>query len=170
MRVADVLRANKPLFVAAFGFSAVMSLLALTVSFYMLQLYDRVLASRSGETLLLLTVMAVVALAVFAALDTIRARLLMRVGVRVADALGAQVLRAMVTISSLGGASAVRHGLRDVETVRGFLGSPGFAVLLDAPFVLVFLIFLYWLHPVFFLLVVVGGAILVALAVASQML
>ena len=170
LRVSDVMRANKPLFVAAFGFSAVMSLLALTVSFYMLQIYDRVLASRSGETLLLLTVMAVVALAVFAALDTIRSRLLMRVGVRVAEALGAQVLRAMVTIASLGGASAVRHGLRDVETVRGFLGSPGFAVLLDAPFVLVFLIFLYWLHPVFFLLVVVGGAILVALAVANQML
>jgi PrtD family type I secretion system ABC transporter len=164
------LRANKPLFVAAFGFSCVMSVLALTVSFYMLQIYDRVLSSRSGETLFLLTIMAAVGVAVFAALDTLRARLLARIGYRVAESIGAEVLRAMVSTSALGGGPAARSGLRDVETLRGFIASPSFAALIDSPFLILFLVFLYWLHPAFFLLVVLGGALLVALALASEVL
>jgi PrtD family type I secretion system ABC transporter len=168
IRIRDVLRANKPVIAVAFGFSAVMSLLALTTSFYMLQVYDRVLASRSGETLLLLTVIAVAGIAVFATLDTIRAWLLHRLGARVADAIGAPVLRGMVSIASFRGEGAVRQALRDVETVRNFLASPAFAALLDAPFLVIFLLFLFWLHPAFFILVTVGGAILVALALASQ--
>jgi ABC-type protease/lipase transport system fused ATPase/permease subunit len=67
--VREALLASRPLFVAAFGFSAVMSLLALTTSFYMLQVYDRVLSSRSEDTLLLLTVIAVGAIAVARIVD-----------------------------------------------------------------------------------------------------
>src|ERR1700759_2263957 len=81
--VRAALLANRPLFIAAFGFSAAMSVLALTTSFYMLQVYDRVLASRSEDTLLLLTVIAVVAIAVFSGLDSLRQRLLARIGMRV---------------------------------------------------------------------------------------
>jgi ABC-type protease/lipase transport system fused ATPase/permease subunit len=163
-------RANKPLFVTAFAFSSVMSILALTVSFYMLQIYVRVLSSRSGETLFLLTFMAVVGVAVFAALDMLRARLLMRIAYRIAESFGADVLRAMVATSALGGGPVTRTGLRDIETVRGFIGSPSFAALIDSPFLIFFLVFLYWLHPVFFLIVVTGGALLVSLAVFSEIL
>src|ERR1700744_420480 len=95
--VRAVLSANKPLFASGFGFSAAMSILALTTSFYMLQVYDRVLSSRSVDTLLLLTVIAVVAIGVFGALDSLRLRLLMRIGMRVAERLSPRVLRAMVS-------------------------------------------------------------------------
>ena len=96
----DALMANRRLMIMAFAFSAAMSILALTTSFYMLQVYDRVLTSRSVETLMLLTVIAVSAIAVFGWLDSLRLRLLQRIGMRVADALGKRVLRAMVASAS----------------------------------------------------------------------
>ncbi len=166
--VHAALAANRPLFAAAFVFSAAMSILALTTSFYMLQVYDRVLASRSTDTLLLLTIIAFVALGVFAVLDSLRLRLLMRIGMRVAETLSAQVLRAMIATTSQSGGIAVRTGLRDVETLRGFIASPGFAALLDAPFIVVYLVVLFLLHPVFLVIVLLGGAVLVAIAVANQ--
>ena len=70
--VREALTANKGLFGVAFAFSAAMSVLALTVSLYMLQVYDRVLSSRSEETLLLLTIIAFIALTVFGMLDSLR--------------------------------------------------------------------------------------------------
>jgi PrtD family type I secretion system ABC transporter len=166
--VAAALAQSKPLFAAAFGFSAAMSILALTTSFYMLQVYDRVLASRSVDTLLLLTVIAVIAIFVFAALDSLRLRLLMRVGMRFGEAMSATVLRAMVATTSQSGGMAMRSGLRDVETIRNFIGSPALGALIDAPFIVVYLVVLFLLSPFFLLLVVMGGAILVVIALANQ--
>ncbi|HXC54636.1 MAG TPA: type I secretion system permease/ATPase [Rhizomicrobium sp.] len=168
--VRAALAACKPLFGAAFAFSAAMSVLALTTSFYMLQVYDRVLASRSSDTLLLLTVIAVVAIGVFAALDSLRMRLLQRIGLRVGEMLSGKVLRAMVATSSQNGGVTLRSGLRDVDTIRGFVGSPGFAALIDAPFIVVYMLVLFLLSPFFLLIVVIGGAILVAIAAANQRL
>ncbi|MEJ1970058.1 MAG: type I secretion system permease/ATPase [Rhizomicrobium sp.] len=166
--VRAALIANRPLFVAAFLFSAVMSGLALTTSFYMLQVYDRVLTSRSEDTLLLLTVIAVGAIAVFAALDSLRLRLLQRIGMRVGEALSATVLRAMVATTSQLGGMAARSGLRDVETIRNFIGSPALGALMDAPFIVLYLVVLTLLDPVFLAIVLVGGAILVVIAVINQ--
>ena len=166
--VRAALMANRPLFIAAFGFSAAMSILALTTSFYMLQVYDRVLSSRSEDTLLLLTLIAIGAIAVFAALDSLRLRLLQRIGMRVGEALSSSVLRAMVAATSQTGGIAIRSGLRDVETVRNFVGSPALAALMDAPYVVLYLIVLALLHPLFLVIVVVGGAILVLIALINQ--
>ena len=166
--VRAALMANRPLFIAAFGFSAAMSILALTTSFYMLQVYDRVLSSRSEDTLLLLTLIAVGAIAVFAALDSLRLRLLQRIGMRVGEALSSTVLRAMVAATSQTGGVAIRTGLRDVETVRNFIGSPALGALMDAPYVVLYLIVLALLHPLFLVIVVVGGAVLVLIALINQ--
>jgi PrtD family type I secretion system ABC transporter len=166
--VRDALLANRPLFIAAFGFSAAMSVLALTTSFYMLQVYDRVLSSRSEDTLLLLTIIAVIAIAVFSSLDSLRLRLLQRIGLRVGENLSAPVLRAMVAGTSQSGGVAIRSGLRDVETVRNFVGSPALGAIMDAPFVVLYLIVLTLLHWVFLAIILVGGAILVGIAVLNQ--
>jgi PrtD family type I secretion system ABC transporter len=164
----DAVAANRRLLIVAFGFSAAMSILALTTSFYMLQVYDRVLTSRSVETLALLTLIAVGALGVFGWLDSLRLRLVQRVAMRTADALGKRVLRAMVATSSLNGGAAIRNGLRDLDTVKNFIGSPAINVVLDAPFLIVFLLVLVMLHWVLLAIVLVGGAILIALAWAGQ--
>lgn len=166
--VREALRSEKPLFASAFGFSAVISVLALTTSLYMLQVYDRVLASRSVDTLLLLTIIATAAILVFSALESLRLRLLVRIGMRVAEKLSTRVLRAMVASTSQSSATTMHSGVRDVETVRNFIGSNGFAALLDAPFIVVYLLVLLLLSPVFLAIVVAGGAILVALALINQ--
>ncbi len=166
--VRDALAANRRLLMTALGFSAAMSVLALTTSFYMLQVYDRVLTSRSPETLALLTVIAVGAIAVFGWLDSLRLRLVQRVAMRTADALGRKVLRAMVATSSQSGGAAIRNGLRDLDTVRNFIGSPAINVAMDAPFLIVFLVVLALLHWVLLAIVLIGGAILIAIAWMGQ--
>lgn len=166
--VREAFRSEKPLFVQAFGFSAVISVLALTTSLYMLQVYDRVLASRSVDTLLLLTIIATAAILVFSALESLRLRLLVRISMRVAERLSSRVLRAMVASTAQSGAGTSHSGVRDVETLRNFVGSSAFAALMDAPFIVVYLLVLLLLSPVFLVIVLAGGAILVVLAMANQ--
>ena len=164
----DAVMANRRLLIMAFAFSAAMSLLALTTSFYMLQVYDRVLTSRSFETLVLLTLIAFSAIGVFGWLDSLRLRLVQRIALRTADALGKRVLRAMVSSASQTGGSISRNGLRDLETVKNFIGSPAVSTLMDAPFTVVFLLVLLALHWALLLIVLVGGGILILLALLGQ--
>ena len=164
----DALLANRRLLLMAFAFSAAMSILALTTSFYMLQVYDRVLTSRSPETLALLTLIALGGILVFGWLDSLRQRLTQRIAMRTADALGKKVLRAMVAASSQTGGNMSRNGLRDLETVKNFLGSPAVNTVMDAPFMIVFFIVLAALHWVLLAIVVLGGAILIGLALLGQ--
>ena len=160
--------AQKPLFASAFAFTATMSILVLATPLYMLQVYDRVLTSRSLDTLLLLTLMAVAAIAVFGVLESLRHQLLLRIGMRIADRLAPSVLRAMVATACQSGGSEARTGMRDVETIRNFVGSVGFASLLDAPFVVIYIVVLLLISPVFVAIVAIGGAILVAIAMTNQ--
>jgi PrtD family type I secretion system ABC transporter len=164
----DAVMANRRLMIMAFAFSAAMSLLALTTSFYMLQVYDRVLTSRSFETLVLLTLIAFSAIGVFGWLDSLRLRLVQRIALRTADALGKRVLRAMVASASQTGGGVSRNGLRDLETVKNFIGSPAVSTLMDAPFTVVFLLVLLALHWALLLIVLAGGGILILLALLGQ--
>ncbi len=168
--LSTALRANARAIAAAFLFAAAMSILALTTSFYMLQVYDRVLSSRSVETLVLLTLIAIAGVCAFSALDSLRLRLLVRVGMRVGDAIAAKVLRAMLALSAQSGGALARQGLRDVDTIRNFIGSAGFAALIDVPFLLVFLAVLLLLHWIYFAIVLIGGGAIVGLALLDQML
>ena len=168
--VREAIAANRTLLTAAFGLSAAMSVLALTTSFYMLEVYDRVLSSRSMDTLLLLTLLAIGGISTFSLLDSLRNRLLMRIGMRVGDRLASTVLRAMVGAASQSGGVGVRSGLRDVESVRNFVGSPVLGAVMDAPFILFYLVVLILLDPMLFGVVIVGAVILVGLALANQRL
>ena len=160
---------HRGIFLAATGFGASMSVLALTTSFYMLQLYDRVLPSRSIETLILLSLIAAVALAVFAYLDAARAQLLARSGVLIAMQLSDMVFQSMVSNSAHRG-SMGGTGLRDVETLKSFIGSPGLIALMDAPFGVVFFIALYFLHPIYVVIVALFAVVLIAIAYTGRKL
>ncbi|HEY2069581.1 MAG TPA: type I secretion system permease/ATPase [Rhizomicrobium sp.] len=168
--IRAAIEAQARLFAVCFALAAAMSILALTVSFYMLEVYDRVLNSRSMSTLALLTIIAAAGVGVYCALDSLRLRLLIRIGMRVANSLTTQVLRSMIALSAQAGGSVARQGLRDVDTLRNFIGSPGLAALIDAPFLFVFLFVLFYLHWAYFLLVLVGGAIIVFIAFLDQFL
>ena len=135
--VREAFAANSGLISSVFAFSAAMSVLTLTTSFYMLEVYDRVLTSRSQQTLILLTLIAVGALIIMGILDSLRLRILMRIGMRIGNALAARTLRSMVAINSQTGGMSARTGLRDIETIRNFVASQSFATLIDMPFAII---------------------------------
>lgn len=139
-------------------FSVGINLLALTAPLHMLQIYDRVLSSMSEMTLVVVTGVALFALAVFAALNALRDRLLSRIGLRVDEFLSGRTFSAVLRGAVQPGASAQTHALRDVDSVRTFVTSPAIGALCDAPWIVLFIGVLYLLHPVF-ALVGAGGAL-----------
>ena len=145
-------------------FSFLINSLMLTVPLYMLQVYDRVLTSRSEMTLLYLTLLALAALATLATLDLIRSRLLVRVGGNLDQRLGGRIFgRAMKR--GLGA-----QPLRDLQQVRAFLSSPTLVAFLDAPWVPLYLLTVYILHPWLGHVGLVGSLMLVTLALINQWL
>ncbi|MFD0917227.1 type I secretion system permease/ATPase [Pseudahrensia aquimaris] len=149
-----------------FGFSMVVNLLMLTMPFYMLQIYERVLPSRSNDTLMFLSIIAVAALVVLGALEAVRSVVASRAAARLETDLGADTLRASILMGRQSGSDI--QLLRDLSMVRSFIGSRGVFALLDAPFAPIFIILLWFLHPLLFWLTVVGAAILLMLAVLNQ--
>ncbi|MFN3972069.1 MAG: type I secretion system permease/ATPase [Gemmobacter sp.] len=147
----------RPGLLAAAGFSAVISVLMLTGSIYMLQVYDRVLLSGSIPTLLALFAIVVVLHIFLALYDGLRMRLLSRLAFRLDANLAPAAFRA--GLGRQGG-----QALRDLETVRGFLSGPVMLALFDLPFVVLFLAVLFVIHPHLGWLTVGGIAIAALLA------
>src|SRR5688572_20226738 len=119
--VREILAPLRPLLIYAGLFSLAMNLLLLAPPLYMLQVFDRVLSSRSGETLAVLSFAALIALVVMALLDALRARLLVAAGAMLDRRLGPQVLEGFLPRAARLSAAGHLHGLRDVSVLRGFL-------------------------------------------------
>jgi PrtD family type I secretion system ABC transporter len=143
-------------------FSFFINLLALTSSVYMLQVYDRVLASRSTPTLLYLTLFAAGCLATLAMLEVVRSRLLVRMGVRFDAQLSGLVFRRTLQGARSG------QGLRDLETLRTFFAGSTTLSLLDAPWMPVYIGLVYLLHPWLGHVALAGGVLLLALGLWNE--
>jgi PrtD family type I secretion system ABC transporter len=143
-------------------FSFFINLLALTGSVYMLQIYDRVLSSRSEATLLGLTVFAAGCLLTLAGLELVRSRLLVRMGAR----FDAQLSGLVFSRTLSGGRNA--QGLRDLDTVRGFVTGGTMLSLLDAPWMPIYIALVYVLHPWLGHVALAGGVILFVLGVWNE--
>ena len=149
-------------------FSLAINALLLVPALYMLQVFDRVLSSRSEETLVMLSVGALLALAMMAALDVLRARLLAACGVALDRWLGPSVLQGLLEQTArLGGAEHL-NGLRDVATLRGFLVGAGVVALFDAPWLPLFLLLIYLFHPLLGAVALAGAALMLLLAVLNE--
>jgi len=169
--VGEALRAVRRQWVHVAVFSTGVNLLMLTASFYMLQVYDRVLPSRSIATLVALSVMAMAAYALQGVLDGARLRLLGRIGAVVDERLAPLTLSAAVGLSLAGArpGEALQPG-RDLDTLRGFLGSLGPTALIDMPFMPVFLVGCALLHPWLGALTLAGAVIILALTAMNERL
>ena len=131
------------LILVAFGF--VINLLYLVAPLYMLQVFDRVLASQQVETLLLLTLIAAFALLIMGVLEMVRSRIQTRMGNWLDRTLSGDLIRASVN-AALHGAAANAQAVRDLGTVRGFI-SGGLRAVLDVPWSPLFVAVLWLLHP-----------------------
>ena len=163
------LRALRGVLVAVLSFSGVINLLALTGSLFMLQVYDRVLTSRSVPTLVALCAIALGLYAVQGVLEVIRSRLLVRLGARVDEHLAGPVFRALVKLPLRGinGGQGLAP-MRDLDTVRTFLSSQGPAALADLPWIPIYIAFVFLLHPLLGWATVAGALVLVVLTIVTE--
>ena len=163
------LKACAGVFLIVLVFSLGINLLALISPIYMMQLYDRVLASRSLDTLVMLSLIVVVGLGALSLVDGIRAQILARLGTWLDERMGPLVLGgALAAALDIDGVRA-GQGLRDLATIRGFLTGPAVTPLLDAPWAPVFLLALFVLHPVLGLFGLGGGILLFGLAILNEL-
>jgi ATP-binding cassette subfamily C exporter for protease/lipase/ATP-binding cassette subfamily C protein EexD len=126
--------------------------------------YDRVITSRSVETLVMLLVVTVAALIFMSYLDMIRARLLAGAAVALEKLLGPRVLADMVRRGIVPGARDSLYGLRDVGALRTFLTGPGIVALFDAPWVPIYVVVITLFHPLLGAIALFGGMALLAIA------
>ncbi len=149
-------------------FSFFVNLLMLTGPLYMLQVYDRVLGSRSVETLIALSVLVVFLYGMMGLLDYTRGRVMGRVAARFQSRLDTRVFDAVVRRSAVQPDEIAATGLRDLEAVQRLMSSPVLMAFFDIPWTPVFLVGISLFHPWLGLLAVAGGAVLIAITVVNQ--
>ena len=147
----------KPALYKAVGFSLIISLLALAPTVYMLEVYDRVVNSRSGITLVMLTVVVVLMYAVMEVLEKIRGSMLRAAGVQLDDKLSERVYNAMFQGFMKRQIAVSMQVMNDLRTVREFLGNPAFTAMMEAPMALVALILIFAINPYLGWAAVVGA-------------
>ncbi|WP_417581804.1 type I secretion system permease/ATPase [Pelagibacterium sp.] len=171
-RVDDVLKQEfRGITAYLFTVSGLINILALTGAFYMLQIYDRALTSGSVPTLLALSALAV-GLYLFQGLfDIVRSQVLVRVGARLDRKFAPLAHQVAIDMPRFGFSTpeALERG-RDVDNLRAFLGSQGPMALFDMPWMPVYVIFVYFLHPLLGALTLGGAVVLVFLAILGELL
>ena len=150
--------------------SMVANLLMLSPTLYMLQIFDRVLLSRSELTLLMLSLIILLFFAIMGFAEWIRSRLLVRAGVRFDEALNARIFRASFRAELEQSGHDPGQALSDLTNIRQFLTGTGTIAFFDAPWTPIYIAVMFMLHPILGWLSVFFVANLVALAVYSQRL
>jgi PrtD family type I secretion system ABC transporter len=164
------LRACRTPFLIVLLFSFAVNLLMMVSPIYMMQIFDHVLSSRSIDTLVMLTAIVGVALAVLSLIDGIRAQILARLGGWIEERMGPSVLNGALHLALHTDSGRAGQGLRDVATVRGFFGGPAIMPLLDAPWAPLFIGSLFVLHPALGLVGVAGAFLLFGLALLNEVM
>ena len=168
--IASALAESRRLFVAIGLFSAFVNLLMLTGPLFMLQVYDRVLTSRSEATLVALIAITAFLFLMMGLLDHARARLLARAGARFQARMDARVMGAILTRAgrSARARSGPATGLHDLEAMQRFASGPGPFAFFDAPWTPVFLCVLFVFHWLLGVLAVISGGLLLGLALLNS--
>lgn len=160
---------SRRLFYAVALFSIFVNLLMLTGPLFMLQIYDRVLGSRSEATLVALTVLVALLYLLFGVLDWARGRVLARAGARFQADLDERVFKAVLRAPTPPGQpDKVNTGLRDLEAVQKLMSSPALFALFDMPWTPIFAAAIFLFHPLLGWLAVAGGAILIVTTLLNQ--
>ena len=148
------------------GFSLGINVLALAIPLYSMLVYDRVLASGSGATLGVLTVAALAGLLTSAALDEIRTRLLVAIGLRFDSQLASKVFERQLSQGAAGGGQAVR----DLDTVRHLVTGSGTLALFDLPWAPLFIAACFYIHPWLGMINLIGAILVLGLAILNQVM
>lgn len=158
-----------PLF-ALFLVSLISNLLMLTGPLFMLQVYDRVLASRSLPTLVALTLLVVVLYGFYAFVEWLRARMAVRFAGAIDEGIAADLFRAAIRLRLLPAGSAEADPVRDLDSLRQFASGPGPLALFDLPWLPVYLAIIFLFHPMLGWLATGGALIITFLLVINELM
>ena len=169
--LAEALAACRSAFVAIGLMSGMSNILMLTGAIFMLEIYDRVLPSRSVPTLVGLVVLAAGLYAALGVLDMIRGRILVRIGGRLDEALGGRIYETIVRLPlKVGRRNDGMQPLRDLDNVRTFLSSLGPIALFDLPWLPIYLVICFLFHPYIGLAALVGAIILAIITLMTEVM
>jgi ATP-binding cassette subfamily C protein len=167
--LGEALRACRSAFIGVGIISCFINLLYLTGSIFMLEIYDRVLPSRSVPTLVGLVILAGGLYIAQGVLDLIRGRILVRVGTALDEALSGRVFETVVRLPLMaGGRSEGLQPLRDLDNVRSFLSSLGPSAFFDLPWLPFYLAICFAFHVLIGATALVGAIILVTLTIITE--
>lgn len=168
-RLLELTAGFRGIVIFLFVISGIINILALTGAVYMMQIYDRALTSGSVPTLVVLSTLAIGLYLFQGCFDVIRSQILIRVGARLDTRVAPLAHRVAIDMPRYGFSSseALDRG-RDVDTVRSFLGSQGPMALFDLPWMPIFLVFVYILHPLLGALTLGGALILTIITIVSE--
>lgn len=157
-----------PFLKRAFYFSLVVNVLVLAPSAYMMEVYDRVVNSRSHTTLLMLTLLVVGAYLLLEALEWVRRQVMHDAGMKLDKGLRERVFGAvfMARIQNIPGVGA--QALRDLKTLREFLPSPGFLAFIDTPLALLVLVIIFLMAPALGWFAVAGALVQFMIGVINE--
>ncbi|MEQ9694529.1 type I secretion system permease/ATPase [Shimia sp. SDUM112013] len=164
-----VRRESRSLYWAVGIFSFFANLLMLTGPLYMLQVYDRVLGSRSEETLIALSLLVAFLYGTMGILDFARGRIMARVGARFQTRLDRRVFDAVVRKSAIKPDERSQTGLQDLESVQRLMSAPVLMSVFDMPWTPFFLAGIAIFHPWLGILAIAGGTILVVVTLLNQL-
>jgi PrtD family type I secretion system ABC transporter len=167
--LGEALRACRGAFIGVGAMSCMINLLYLTGSIFMLEIYDRVLPSRSVPTLVGLVILAGGLYIAQGVLDLIRGRILGRIGTSLDEALNNRVFETIVRLPLMvGGRNEGLQPLRDLDNVRSFLGSMGPGAFFDLPWLPFYLAICFAFHLLIGLTALVGAIILITLTIVTE--
>ncbi|MEM1363573.1 MAG: type I secretion system permease/ATPase [Pseudomonadota bacterium] len=161
-------RRYRSAFAATLIFSMCTNLLMFVGPLYMLQIYDRVLASRNETTLIALTVIAVALLVSYGLLEFTRSRLLVRAGLQFDEVLANPVFHRVVKQQTANPNSGAQIAIGDIDKVREFLTGQGILSFFDAPWVPLFLALCFFFHPWLGIVATIGAFLIFCLALANE--
>lgn len=169
--LGDALRACRGAFLGVGLMSCMINILYLTGSFFMLEVYDRVLPSRSVPTLVGLIILAGGLYVAQGILDLLRGRILVRIGSSLDEALSPRVFQTVVRLPLLaGGHNEGLQPLRDLDNVRSFLSGMGPSALFDLPWLPLYLAICFAFHPMIGVTALVGAVLLVGLTILTEIM
>ncbi len=166
--LAEAINSFKSAFKTVAVFSAIINLMMLVPSLYMLQVYDRVLSSRNETTLLLITIMIVAAFIIMSALEFVRSFVLIRVASQLDMKLNQRVYTASFEQNLKRSGGNAGQALQDLTTVRQFLSGNALFAFFDAPWFPIYLVIIFMIHPYLGLFALCGTFIHMGLAIWNE--
>jgi ATP-binding cassette, subfamily C, bacterial EexD len=162
-----IFQSKKSFLIVGF-FSLFINLLMLVPPLYMLQLYDRVLISRSEDTLIMLTLIVVVLFITMALLEIVRSKILVKVGNKLDSILSQRIFDSLFELANKQPGKASSMPMSDLTQVRQFMTGNGLFAFFDAPWIPIYIAVLFMFHPMFGYFAIFAAIVLIIITIFNE--